>query len=335
MSRPLRIQYPGAWYHVLNRGRHGEKVFLADDDYMDFIEVLADSTSLWKVNIAAFCLMSNHYHLLLQTPLGNLSRCMRHIDGVYTQRANRTHSGEGQVFRGRYKSILVDADAYILQLVRYIHRNPVTAGLVRSIDEYRWSSHQEYISSGTRFRWLYKDFILSQFGNTRARAVRSYLRFVANADASEIADFYSQRRQAPIMGDEAFIEHVRTELAGQIRHPEIPDSGELVPSVERITSAVCAEYGVPEKILYQETRGEKNEPRSVAIYCIRRLRGDLLLDIAERFGLSRHSSVSAHIRGIRAHSATDKRLRRILRSVAKRIGGASTAGLTPTTRRLS
>ena len=109
MSRPLRIEYPGAWYHVMNRGRRSEKIFFVDADRQAFIQVLQEASELWNIRISAYCLMSNHYHLLVQTPDGNLSRAMRHINGVYTQRFNRRHKKEGQLFRGRYKGVLVEA----------------------------------------------------------------------------------------------------------------------------------------------------------------------------------------------------------------------------------
>jgi len=128
MARPLRIQYPDAWYHVMNRGRRGETVFADEQDYKSFIALLQETSAMWKIRVAAYCLMSNHYHVLAQTPDGNLDRCMRHINGVYTQRYNRRHHKDGQLFKGRYKAILVDADHYLLELVRYIHRNPVRAG---------------------------------------------------------------------------------------------------------------------------------------------------------------------------------------------------------------
>lgn len=132
MSSPLRIEYPDAWYHVMNRGRRGEEIFGDKQDYRQFIEILKETANLWKLRIAAYSLIPNHYHLLVQTPWGNLSRCLRHIDGVYTQRFNRSHGCDGPLFRGRFKSILVDADSYLLPLVRYIHRNPVRAGLAKT-----------------------------------------------------------------------------------------------------------------------------------------------------------------------------------------------------------
>ena len=133
MSRPLRIEYPDAWYHVMNRGRRREKIFSGIKDYTLFIGLLKESCYMWHVRIGAFCLMPNHYHILIQTPEGNISRCMRHINGVYTQRFNRIHGCDGPLFRGRYKSILVEAETYLLELLRYIHRNPLKAGLAESL----------------------------------------------------------------------------------------------------------------------------------------------------------------------------------------------------------
>ena len=122
-----------------------------------FIDLLIEISEMWNVNIAAYCLMKNHYHILLQTPDGNISRCMRHLNSVYTQRYNRKHGLDGQLFRGRYKSILVCNDSHLLQLVRYIHKNPVKAGLVKDITDYEWSSYKGYLSYAKKWNWLHKD----------------------------------------------------------------------------------------------------------------------------------------------------------------------------------
>ena len=136
MSRPLIIEYPGAWYHVMNRGRRGEDVFSDREDFGNFLTVLQEAALMFKARVAAYCLMPNHYHFLLQTPAGNLSRVMRHINGVYTQRYNRRWNTDGQLFRGRFKSILAEEDVYLLQLLSYIHKNPILANLVKNIQEY-------------------------------------------------------------------------------------------------------------------------------------------------------------------------------------------------------
>jgi REP-associated tyrosine transposase len=118
MSRPLRIEYPDAWYHVMNRGRRAERIFSDDQDYAMLVELLREASAAWNILICAFCLMPNHYHLLVQTPDANIARSMRHINGVYTQRFNRRHGCDGQLFRRRYTSILVDADSYLFPLAR-------------------------------------------------------------------------------------------------------------------------------------------------------------------------------------------------------------------------
>jgi REP element-mobilizing transposase RayT len=169
----LRIEYPGAFYHIMNRGQSGRKIFLEDQGRQSFLDLLTDIVRLWKVEIFAYCLMDNHYHLLLSTPAGVLSRPMRHLDGIYTQRFNRLHHRDGRLFRGRYKAILVDAEEYFLSVVRYIHKNPLGAGLVSDIDRYRWSSHRGYLNKTQCPEWLDTRSVLSRFGG-----VRAYQRFM-------------------------------------------------------------------------------------------------------------------------------------------------------------
>jgi len=148
MPRPHRIEYHDAYYHVMNRGRGYQRIFHTPPYYNAFLTTLADAHERFGVMIHGYCLMGNHYHLLLQTPHGNLGRAMRHINGVYTQRYNRLKQTDGPLFRGRYKAILVDEDNYLLQLSRYIHRNPVETKppLVKSLDTYPWSSYPAYIN---------------------------------------------------------------------------------------------------------------------------------------------------------------------------------------------
>ena len=116
-----------------------------------------------NLKVTAYCLMPNHYHLLLHTPDGNISRCMRHVNGVYTQRFNRTHKKDGQLFRGRYKAVVVDNDSYLLEVMRYIHKNPVRAGIVKAVDDFAWSSHKGYVSGAKKWDWLYRDLLLAMF----------------------------------------------------------------------------------------------------------------------------------------------------------------------------
>ena len=144
MARPLRIQYPGAWYHVMNRGGARRTIFEELTHYRLFLDVVAAARETYSVSVHAYCLMSNHYHLLVRTPLGNLAKCMRHVDGVFTQRINRLVGADGALFRGRYRSILIEADVYLLNVSRYIHLNPVAAKLAVQPQDYPWSSYRAY-----------------------------------------------------------------------------------------------------------------------------------------------------------------------------------------------
>jgi REP element-mobilizing transposase RayT len=145
MPRPLRIEYENAYYHVMNRGRGRQRIFHGDDYYSAFLQTLEEAHQRYRIQILCYCLMGNHYHLLLKTPEANLGRAMRHINGLYTQRYNRLRKIDGPLFRGRYKAILVEEDSYQLQLSRYIHRNPIEAGVVNHLESYAWSSYPYYV----------------------------------------------------------------------------------------------------------------------------------------------------------------------------------------------
>jgi len=138
MARPLRIEYAGALYHVTSRGDGREDIYLDDEDRELFLRVLGEVCDLFNWSVHAWCLMTNHYHLLVETPDSNLSKGMRYLNGVYTQRFNRKHSRVGHVFQGRYKAILVEKDAYLQELSRYIILNPVRAGMVESAEQWEW-----------------------------------------------------------------------------------------------------------------------------------------------------------------------------------------------------
>ena len=130
--------------------------------------------------------MSNHYHLLVHTPEGNLTRCMRHLGGVYTQRFNRRHGHDGPLFRGRYKAVLVEEEEYLLGLVRYIHHNPLKAGVVEDLRNYPWSSHHGYLSGAAEWGWLLKNPVLSKFSDDPVLAGRTYRQYMAQEDSEEI-----------------------------------------------------------------------------------------------------------------------------------------------------
>ena len=309
MSRPLRIEYPGAWYHVMNRGRRSEKIFSGPTDYYRFIDLLVDSCEMWNVRINAFCLMPNHYHLLIHTPDGNLSRCMRHINGVYTQRYNWIHDCDGQLFRGRFKSILVDGNSYLLQLVRYIHRNPLRSGLTDNMDNYKWSSHMGYISRAQKWDWLHKEFILSIISPDRVDQMKAYKRFVRLDDDEKILQVFESHKWPPFLGGKQFLGWIKETFFEKKREKEVPESVHLAPDLSLIKTVVCTYFKIQEPALQSSRRGISNEPRDVAIYLTRLLRKEGLREIGQEFGLNNYSSVSSAIDRVKSMMVYNKKLK--------------------------
>jgi len=310
MSRPLRIEFSNAWYHVLNRGRRRESIFRETKDYEIFLQTVQEACEFWHLRAAAFCLLSNHYHLLVQTPNANLSRCLRHIDGVYTQRFNRRHGHDGPLFRGRYKALLIEADPYLLQLVRYIHRNPLEAGLARTLNDYPWSSHQGYLSRSSKWKWLYKDGVLDLLAAKPAERIEAYRRFVGREDSEELRQLFSRKRWPVILGSEKFRARLRGRFFPRKADSEIPQRKELAPGLDLLVGVVSRSYGVEGKDLSYSRRGHGNEARNVAIYLARRLRGDRLKEIGEAFKIDRYSTVSTIVERMRVRIERDETLRK-------------------------
>jgi len=254
MSRPLRIQFEGAWYHVMNRGAGRRRVFHDDDSRLAFLNLLDEIYRRYRVEVHAYCLMGNHYHLYLRTPLANLSRAMRHLDGVYTQRYNRAYETDGPLFRGRYKSILVDDHAYHLRLSRYIHLNPIEAKMVEAPEQYPWSSYSNYLQPVSAPDWLRTDATLSRFGDTNQ--IEKYRMFVGEGVDEETESFFKKLRRLPILGTEAFVKTITEKYLsdGEISK-EIVDVHRVNkrPDIGVVINIVCDYFkGKPSKITRME-----------------------------------------------------------------------------------
>ena len=308
MSRPLRIQYPDAWYHVMNRGRRGEDVFTGKKDYNAFINLLKELVEDYNVKIAAYCLLSNHYHLLVQTPTANISRAMRHLNGVYTQRFNKINHCDGQLFGGRYKSILVDADSYLLELLRYIHRNPLESGMVNNINKYTWSSHKAYLSGSKKWDWLHKKYVLSLFSRNGGESIRRYKQFVSKGTLEEINQILARKKLPTVIGSNSFVEKIKELFFTDKKHEEVPESRYLAPDIDKIIEEVCKFYNVNKDVLFSSRRGLFNEPRNVAIYLIRRLRGGTLKEAGKIFGIEKNSTVSSVVERLKLEIERNKNL---------------------------
>ena len=205
MARPLRIEYPGAVYHVTARGNAQQEIYKDDADRDAFLDVLTLTIKKYNWFCHAYCLMDNHYHLLLETPDPNLSLGMRQLNGVFTQRFNRQHSRVGHLFQGRFKSILVEKETHLLELCRYIVLNPVAARMVVHPLEYAWSSYRFTSRSIKQPELLYSDWLLAQFSSKKKIARKLYRDFVLEGMNSPIEKPWKKIVGQIILGSENFV----------------------------------------------------------------------------------------------------------------------------------
>jgi REP element-mobilizing transposase RayT/DNA-binding CsgD family transcriptional regulator len=220
MARPLRLEFSGALYHITSRGDRCEAIYEDEADRETFLSVLTKVCETYNWVTHAYCLMDNHYHLLIETPDANLSKGMRQLNGVYTQKFNRSHNRVGHVFQGRYKAILVDKDSYLLELARYIVLNPVRAGMVRSAGDWPWSSYRATTGQTKAPAFLQTDGVLAGFGRRKREAIEKYKHFVA--DSRGQASPWQALRNQVYLGSEQFVENMQALIDGDKTLTEIP-----------------------------------------------------------------------------------------------------------------
>ena len=296
MARALRIQYPGACYHVMNRGAYKQKIFYHDEHYLEFLKLMSQAAKQFEVKFHAYCLMGNHYHLMLTTPLPNLSRVMRHINSVYTQHFNKDCKRDGALFRGRYKSILVQSDDYSYTLLRYIHLNPVTAGLVDSADEYRWSSVHYYLNDQSPTpKWL--DLSVANQSMQKVLGHCDHRQYLTQVDADDLDDIISSKTKVPTIGDDDFIKAIQENHIG--RKPselEVPEHRatylHMKPSIDQFVTSVAQLIDCPVEML-RSSRGRYRHPlRDLLIEFLAHEAQYKVRHIGEYFGLSSYTGLS-------------------------------------------
>lgn len=296
MSRPLRIEFQDAYYHVMNRGRGRQKVFHEPAYYEDFLKCLNEAHNRFGVEVHSYCLLGNHYHLLLKTPRGNLGRIMRHIDGVYTQRHNRRKKTDGALFRGRYKAIVIDAGRYLLQVSRYIHRNPVELKkpLVKNLADYPWSSFAAFINEGAVPSWLNRDKVYAELGNAKKHS--AYKAFIDQDNDIETEKFYQLENTPSVWGDKKFKAYAYRQaqsLDSEIDKKGINNTVPLLEIVERVAKAHGLAVGEVQKA--RRGQGANNIARWMAMKLCQEVGGAKLSDIATVFGVGHYSTVSQTI----------------------------------------
>lgn len=270
MARPLRIQYPGAVYHVTSRGNEKKAVYKDDQDREAFLQTLQRVNKRYHWICHSYCLMDNHYHLLIETLDGNLSLGMRQLNGVYTQLFNARYQRSGHLFQGRYKAILIQKETHLLEVCRYVVLNPARARLKKRPEDWKWSSYLGTAGLEPAHPCLTTDWVLSQFSKTRRKAEKEYRQFVQSGIGK--GRIWSEVKGQAILGGEEFIE----KLGDHIRkHKDIFD----IPKSQRYVNRPGLEKIFTEKVLEAKEKRNKRIGEAVEKY------GYTQREIADHLGL--------------------------------------------------
>ena len=310
MARPLRIEYFGAFYHITSRGNERKAVFKSVRDREKFLSYLGSATERYAAIVHVYCLMDNHYHLLMETPAGNLSQIMHHINGAYTTYFNATRERVGHLFQGRYKAILIEADEYAKELSRYIHLNPVRAGMCAHPEEYPWSSCRYYTIERKAPNWLQRGFILGYFGQNFSVSMKGYRDFIHAVMGEGYEDPLAELKHSVILGTGQFVAEIRDRfLKHKVQERDLPALRTLLKksSLEQIEQAVDA-------VLLSEPK----LARQIKLHLCHRYSGMTLTQIGLRFGVGQ-SGVSQASQRIALRRSKDKNLRKIVKRIEKNI----------------
>jgi putative transposase len=316
MARPLRIQYAGAFYHITSRGNERRPIFSGIQDHQKLFSFFSEAVVRYGLSIHAYCLMDNHYHLLLETSEPNLSQALHYINGGYTSYYNRAYGRSGHLFQGRYRAILVEKDAYATTLSRYIHLNPFRASLCKKPEEYPWSSYFGYIRMGGRPSWLETSFILGYFGPQETEAIRRYVRFVEGGMKDEIEDPLKGAVSGVVLGSDGFVDWVKKSMVAGVRETrDLPAARKLRPrpSVQQIKETL--EGGLGKDYLWL---------RDISLLLCHRYTGKTLKGIGESHGGMEVSAVSQAIRRLYQRIAADRELERDISKIEKEVMKLST-----------
>lgn len=278
MARPLRLELAGGLYHVTSRGNARNEIYLDDEDRTNWLELFSDVCSRFNWICHAYCLMSNHYHVVVETAEGNLSKGMRQLNGVYTQMFNRRHRRVGHVFQGRYKAILVEKDSYLLELSRYVVLNPVRALMVNDVADWLWSSYRATVDHAPPLKGLQVAWLLRQFGSDREQAIIQYRNFVRAGVG--LPPVWEELKNQIFLGDKPFVEKLHRQIKAE--------SGNLkeIPKVQRRSLGKPLSY-------YVETIADTKQAIRLAYET-----GDYTMQqIADAFGVH-YSTVSRAVKPI-------------------------------------
>jgi putative transposase len=321
MARPLRIEYAGAFYHVMNRGNRSEDIFQSTYDREKFFDYLATIVERFSIKVHTYCLMTNHYHLLVETAEPNLSTAIKWLNGSYATYSNTKRQKWGHLFQGRFKSIVVEADEYLKHLSRYIHLNPVRAKLSESPYEYQWSSYAAFIGKAQPPEWLETGWLLSCFGKNQKESRGNYRQFVEGVDVMSVKNPSDDLTGGLILGNPDFVTWVKkTFLGDKDETSEFPQLRKLKPRLapETIVGEVCREFGVKKDTIIG--KGAKlNVVRDLAIYLSKRHSGNTCKALGQYYGQVSGAAITMAFNRIQTAIDSDKGLKRRMSRIQKRI----------------
>ena len=299
MARPWRIQYEGAIYHIMSRGVGGGKIFLTNEDYSKFLEYVEKAREKFGLDIFAFVLMSNHYHMLIRTNEPNLSRTMQWIQTAYSIYYNREHKRSGHLFQGRYKSIVVGDESYWNVLSFYIHLNPLRAGIIEKLSKYKWSSYRDYVSAMKVHKWVNSEAVLDGFGKNILNARKEYRKLIREVSGKE-EDFLDDVKYGMILGGDKFVGWVQKKFIdrNEKKDVELPQKKRISDDgvIDVVIEEVVCNYKIEKSRLLQRKRHVSFEARDVGMYILKVHTGLKNKAIGEIFGVSSSAVNKAALR---------------------------------------
>ena len=314
MARQWRIQYPEAVYHVMSRGVNRAKIFIAKDDYLRFIEYLEQATKKFNLNIFAFVLMGNHYHLLFSTPKGNLVKAMQWLQTSYSVYCNKKHRRSGHLFQGRYKAILVEDESYWTGLSYYIHLNPIRARMVTDLAKYQWSSYPAYLGK-IKYEWLSGEEILRRFGRSKREQVRNYrqaTREISGKEKEVLADL----KFGFMLGGRQFVDWIAKKFLPKKNSQELPWQ-KLVRNngvAEKVIIATAKRFRQKKFQIIQPGKKRQNDGRDVAMYVLYSYTGLNNHQIGKEFSLT-PTAITKAARRIKDRIKRERKLRKDVRKI--------------------
>jgi REP-associated tyrosine transposase len=318
MARPLRIEYEGAFYHVTARGNERKKIFLSKRDQEKFLQYVTEARDKYRFILHAYVIMGNHYHLVIETPEGNLSRIMHYINSSYTTYTNVKRKRNGHLFQGRYKAIIVDKDSYLLEVSRYLHLNPVRANMAQHPEEYQYSSYRSYISSGPT-AVVSTDTILGMLGGDPSTAKERYRIFVGNAFAADQTNPFKNLYGGMILGSERFIRTVLDTVEDlQLQTEQTSNRKELrkVPVPEELVAVVAYHFGAtPEAVLKEQ----RSMARKAFVYLVKKRHRYSNREIGELLGCHSISAATKIYQSFERQMAIDSELQKQMKTLESKL----------------